>query len=115
MYDCLPPLAPLAWGDRRDRAIRARQPRPERSGVTPRRFEPEQQRPGKVTVDLDHDLLEEMRDAVIHLSGPPHRMTIRSLIEGALRNELRRLREELLDGAPFPAREHELRAGRPPR
>ena len=82
--------------------------------MSSRRFQPGKTRPGKVTIDVDHDLLEELRDAVIHLSGPPHRLTIRSLMEGALRRELKRLRDELLDGAPFPAREHELRAGRPP-
>jgi len=83
--------------------------------VSARRFEPGERRPGKVTVDVERGLLEEMRDAVIHLSGPPHRLTIRSLMEGALRNELKRLRNEHMNGAPFPAREHELRAGRPPR
>ena len=51
-------------------------------------------RPGKITVDVDHDLLEQARDAVIHLSGPPHRMTMRTLVESALRRELQRLRDE---------------------
>ena len=70
-------------------------------------------RPGKVTVDLDADLLEEVKDAVVHLSGPPYRLTIRALIERATVEELRRLREEVLGGRQSPPRQQELRAGRP--
>lgn len=70
-------------------------------------------RPGKITVEVAQDLLEQVRDAVVYLSGPPHRMTMRSLVEGALERELQRLSDELVEGQPFPRREHELRAGRP--
>ncbi len=73
----------------------------------------DRRRPGKVTVDLDADLLAEVKDAVVYLSGPPYRLTIRALIERAVEEELRRLREEVLGGRHFPSREQELRAGRP--
>ena len=44
----------------------------------------DRRRSGKVTVDLNADLLEDVRNAVDYLSGPPHRLTIRALIERAV-------------------------------
>ena len=70
-------------------------------------------RPGRTTVEIDPELLEEVRDAVVFLSGPPHRLTMRELFESALRRELQRLRQEALGGDPFPARAHDVRPGRP--
>ena len=91
---------------------------PPPEGPSQRRFRPTGEetparRPRKITVDIDDQLLEAVRDAVVHLSGPPHRLTLRSLVEQALRHELERLSEDELHGEPFPPRTQELRAGRP--
>ncbi len=73
----------------------------------------DRRRPGKVTVDLGAALLDDVGNTVDYLSGPPYRLTIRALIERAVEEELRRLREEVLGGRHFPPREQDLRAGRP--
>ena len=70
----------------------------------------------RATFHIPEDLLNEARNAVVALSGPPHRMTLAKLAENALRNELDRLREERRGsqrGSEFPQREHDLRGGRP--
>lgn len=72
-------------------------------------------RPKKVraTFHLPLDIFEQCRDAVVHLSGPPIRLTLAALAETALRRELKRLRSRHNKGNPFPARSSELRGGRP--
>ncbi len=73
---------------------------------------------GKVraTFNLPRALMEEARDTVVALSGPPHRLTLAKLAENALRHELDRLRAERpgpeRDQA-FPTRSEEVRTGRP--
>lgn len=68
----------------------------------------------RATFHIPDDLLEEARDAAVALSGPPHRLTLATLAETALRNELERLRVEYHEGQPFPRREPGmLRGGRP--
>lgn len=70
----------------------------------------------RATFHIPEDLLNEARNTVVALSGPPHRMTLAKLAENALRNELDRLRDERLGsqrGSEFPQREQELRGGRP--
>ncbi len=73
---------------------------------------------GKVraTFNLPRDLVEEARDTVVALAGPPHRLTLAKLAEIALRNELERLRGERRGSGhdkPFPARTAQVRSGRP--
>jgi len=75
-------------------------------------------RPGKVraTFHLPEDLMNEARNTVVALSGPPYRLTLAKLAENALRNELDRLketREGRLRGRDFPQRTDEVRTGRP--
>lgn len=71
--------------------------------------------PAKVraTLYLPRDLLEEARNAAVFLAGPPARLTLTKLAEQALRAELDRLRLRHLGGGAFPARDGELRGGRP--
>ena len=67
----------------------------------------------RATFHIPADLLDECRNAVVHLSGPPERLTMARLAEDALRRELDRLRKLHTNGAPFPPRDDDLRGGRP--
>lgn len=67
----------------------------------------------RATFHLPTDLVNEIKDVVVALSGPPLRLTLASLAEGALRSEIERLKREHNKGRPFPRRDGELRGGRP--
>ena len=70
----------------------------------------------RATFNLPYQLMEEARDTVVALSGPPHRLTLAKLVETALRAELDRLRATRggrLKNRQFPARTEEVRPGRP--
>ena len=70
----------------------------------------------RATFNLPLDLVEEARDTVVALAGPPHRLTLAKLVEQALRAELDRLRGERTGrrkNQQFPARTDEVRSGRP--
>ena len=67
----------------------------------------------RATLYLPHELLEEARNAVVHLSGPPLRLTLTALAERALRAELDRLKRQYNDGQEFPPRQEDLKGGRP--
>lgn len=70
----------------------------------------------RATFHLPEPLLNEARNTVVALSGPPHRLTLARLAEDAIRHELERLRMERLGrkrGREFPQRESELHGGRP--
>lgn len=77
--------------------------------ATPMRTKPAQV---KHTFGMPGPLLEDVRDAVDALSGPPHRMTLAAFLEAAFTAELRRLEVEVNGGAPFPKRDGALRTGR---
>ncbi|MBA3484882.1 MAG: hypothetical protein H0T51_24040 [Pirellulales bacterium] len=72
-------------------------------------------RPPKVraTLYLPEDLLDEARNAAVHLAGFPARLTLTKLAEHALRAELTRLKLLYNDGREFPPRDADLRGGRP--
>jgi hypothetical protein len=65
------------------------------------------------TLLLAADLVEDLRDAVVYLAGPPERLTLAALAEHALRRELDRLRAKHTGGKPFPRRDADLKGGRP--
>jgi hypothetical protein len=67
----------------------------------------------RATIYLPHDLLDEARDAAVHLAGYPARLTLTAFAENAFRAELRRLKELYNEGQNFPPRDGELRGGRP--
>jgi hypothetical protein len=67
----------------------------------------------RATLYLPLELLEEARDAVVCLSGPPARLTLTKLAENALRLEIERLRQLHNQGREFPRRECNLTGGRP--
>ena len=70
---------------------------------------------GKVraTLYLPADLLDEARDAVVHLAGYPARMTLTKLAEQAFRTEIERLKHEHNRGKEFTKRTEDLKGGRP--
>ncbi len=67
----------------------------------------------RATLYLPRDILEEARDATVHLAGYPVRLTLTKLVETALRRELRRLKDRHNEGQGFPPRTEDLRGGRP--
>jgi hypothetical protein len=67
----------------------------------------------RATLYLPRDVLDAARNAVVFLAGPPARLTLTKLAEDALRAELERLKERYNNGREFPARDEELRGGRP--
>ncbi len=67
----------------------------------------------RATFHVSRALLEEARDVVVHLSGPPTLLTMAGLVEGALRREIARLREIHMDGHSFPKRLRDPKPGRP--
>ena len=63
---------------------------------------------------LPGELVEQCRDAVVALSGPPVQLTLTRLVTDALHRELARLRKTKHRGRPFPKRgKTGLRVGRP--
>ena len=74
------------------------------------------ERRARATFHLSADLLEELRNAVVALSGPPDRLTMSRLAENALRREVERLRlrqSGAARGKPFQQRESPVTRGRP--
>lgn len=67
----------------------------------------------RATLYLPRDVLEEARDATVHLAGYPARLTLTKLAEQALRTELQRLKDLYNGGFDFPPRDEDLRGGRP--
>ncbi len=70
---------------------------------------------GRATFHLSADLLNEMRNTVVALAGPPHRLTMSKLAENALQRELERLRSEHggRKGKAYGQRTGEVTRGRP--
>ena len=86
----------------------ARRPTPEPIAV-----EVPKGRSVRATFHIPHDLLEEARNAVVALSGPPLRLTLAGVTQEALRKEIERLKKEHNQGKPFPSRAADLKGGRP--
>lgn len=67
----------------------------------------------RATLYLPEDVLEEARDAAVHLAGFPARLTLTKLAENAFRAELDRLKRQYNHGRDFPPRAEDLPGGRP--
>jgi len=67
----------------------------------------------RATLYLPQQLLDEARDAAVHLGGYPLRLTLTKFVERAFSAELQRLKETYNGGCDFPPREGELKGGRP--
>lgn len=67
----------------------------------------------RATLYLSAEVLNEARNAAVHLAGNPARLTLTKLAEEALRRELDRLKARYNEGKEFPDRGEELKGGRP--
>ena len=91
--------------------------RGDRSKATPKRAQggsdaADDDRRRKVSYYVRESLIEELRDAVDFLAGPPERATVSGLVEQSIRRELDRLARKYNGGDRFPPRPAELRPGR---
>lgn len=66
----------------------------------------------KVNARISAALLDEVRDCVVALSGPPHGLTMDEFAEEAYRRELERLKRAHHGGQPFARRPYNPRPGR---
>lgn len=67
----------------------------------------------RATLYLPQDLLDEARDAAVHLGGFPLRLTLTKFAERAFRAELQLLKDCYNSGCDFPPRDEDLKGGRP--
>jgi len=67
----------------------------------------------RASFQIPQQLLADIRDAVIALSGPPERLTMARFAEAAFRHELERLQANHTAGQPFPSTDGVVRVGRP--
>lgn len=63
--------------------------------------------------DIPWTLLEQARDCVVALSGPPEHLTMSGLVVAALEREIVRLQKRYNMGRPFRRRTKPVRTGRP--
>jgi len=56
-------------------------------------------------------VVQEAKDAVSFLAGPPLHLQLNTLTESALQREIERMRKKYNKGKPFPRRKHPLRSG----
>lgn len=66
----------------------------------------------KVNARVSGALLEEVRDCVVALSGPPHGLTMDQFAEEAYRRELERLKRKHAAGIGFARRPYNPKPGR---
>ncbi|HZZ28572.1 MAG TPA: hypothetical protein VFE46_11270 [Pirellulales bacterium] len=67
----------------------------------------------RATLYLSTEVLDEARNAAVHLAGFPARLTLAKLADNALRAELQRLKAQYNHGQDFPPRDADLQGGRP--
>ncbi len=65
------------------------------------------------STQVSTQVLEEVRDCIVALSGPPDRLTVSAFVENALRRELQRLSRKRNAGKRFSKRRSGVRPGRP--
>ncbi len=65
------------------------------------------------STQVSAQVLEEVRDCIVALSGPPDRLTVSAFVENALRRELQRLSRKKNAGKRFRKRRSAVRPGRP--
>ncbi len=65
------------------------------------------------STQVSAQVLEEVRDCIVALAGPPDRLTVSAFVENALRRELQRLSRKKNAGKRFRKRRSAVRPGRP--
>lgn len=68
----------------------------------------------RITIQVDRDLAEQVRDAVMWLHKVDEHTTISAIAAEGLRAELQRLADRHRDGQRFPPRSGDVPTGRPP-
>lgn len=68
-----------------------------------------------LNVQMDPSVIEQVRDCVVALSGPPAFLTMARFVESACEREIERLQQEHRKGKPFARRPEGVgvRRGRP--
>jgi len=95
-----------------DKSTRTRAPEPKPEPSPTPAPEPPRKKI-QATFQLPPELLEEARDTVVALAGPPESLTLATLVARGIERELAALRERYNDGERFPERKAPLRQGRP--
>jgi hypothetical protein len=80
--------------------------------TAPSTLTPVRARKQKVNARISATLLDEVRDCVVALSGPPHGLTMDQFADEAYRRELQRLKGTYSAGQPFARRHYNPRPGR---
>ena len=75
-------------------------------------------KPGRVkkvrtTYHLPEHLVEGLRNAAMHLAGPPEYLSLSLLVEQGLQEKLTRLQKKHTNGDSFPERPRDHTGGRP--
>jgi hypothetical protein len=65
----------------------------------------------RATYHLPHELVEEARDCVIELSGPPLHLTLSKLVATALRREIDDMKSQYHGGRDFPRGDRSVLGG----
>ncbi len=102
------PTAPAATG--RQTALKLRGE--ETAHIPPPNLAPVASRKQKVNARISAPLLDEVRDCVVALSGPPHGLTMDQFAEEAYRRELERLKHAHAAGKSFAKRPYNPKPGR---
>jgi hypothetical protein len=67
----------------------------------------------RTTYHLPEPLVEGLRNAAMHLAGPPEYLSLSLLVEQGLQEKLTRLQKKHTNGDSFPERPRDLTGGRP--
>ncbi len=74
---------------------------------------PPQRKKVRATFHVYDDTLDQAKNAVVTLMGPPLFLTLSDLLDSAIRDKVVELQNQHNDGQPFPPRAGNLRGGRP--
>ncbi len=69
----------------------------------------------RTTYHLPEQLVEGLRNAAMHLAGPPEYLSLSLLVEQGLQEKLTQLQKKHTNGKAFPERPREHTGGRPSR